>query len=98
MKACIARQFRQDEVPEKTIVLGFYTHDLEKLLNIAGMKAAFDTKAMADTAFRTYWNTVCNWSESARYDHTIPEVKARDLLTAVTDPTSGVLPWVKTQW
>jgi hypothetical protein len=61
LKACVASQFRQDEVPDKKIVLDFYTHDLEKLLSISGLKA-------------------------------------RDLLTAVTDPTSGVLPWLKTQW
>ena len=33
-----------------------------------------------------------------RNSNAIPEVKARDLLTAVTDPTSGVLTWLKTQW
>jgi hypothetical protein len=98
LKACVAKQFRQDEVPEKKTVNNFYTHDLEQLLNLSGLKTALDTKAKADTAFRINWNTVLDWNEDARYDHAIPEVKARDLLTAVTDPISGVLPWLKTQW
>ena len=98
LKACIARQFRQDEVPEKTIVNSFYTHNLEQLLNLSGLKAALETKARADPAFQVNWNTARDWKEDARYDHTISEVKARALLVAVTDPTSGVLPWLKTQW
>jgi HEPN domain len=98
LKACVARQFRQDEVPEKKIVNSFYTHDLEQLLNLSGLKTALETKAKADPGFQVNWNTVLGWKEDARYDHSIPEVKARDLLVAVTDPTSGVLPWLKTQW
>jgi len=98
LKACIASQFRQDEVPEKTTVNSFYTHNLEQLLNLSGLKTALETKARADPTFQVNWNTVRDWKEDARYDRTIPEVKARALLVAVTDPTSGVLPWLKTHW
>jgi HEPN domain-containing protein len=34
LKACAAHQFRQDEVPDKTVVNDFYTHRLDKLLAI----------------------------------------------------------------
>jgi HEPN domain-containing protein len=98
LKACVARQFRADEVPEKRLVNSFYTHDLEQLLNLSGLKTTLETKAKADPVFQLNWNTVRDWKEDARYDHTIPEVQARGRLVAVTDPTSGVLPWLKTQW
>jgi hypothetical protein len=98
IKACVARQFRQDEVPDKTIVNDFYTHRLDKLLGISGAKAALESRTSTDAAFQVNWNTVRDWNESARYDHSITEAKARDMLVAVSDPNSGVLPWLKTQW
>jgi len=35
LKACAAKQFREHEVPEKTVVNDFYTHGLDRLLNIS---------------------------------------------------------------
>src|SRR5262245_41481528 len=98
LKACAARQFRQDEAPEKRVVNDFYTHRLDTLLSISGVKAALEARAAADPAFQINWNTAKDWEETTRYDHTIPEVKARDLYAAVTDPNAGVLTWLKTQW
>jgi HEPN domain-containing protein len=98
LKACVARQFRQDEVPDKTVVKNFYTHRLDQLLSISGAKAALESKTAADPAFQVNWNTVRDWTEGARYDHSTTETKARDMLVAVADSKSGVLPWLKTQW
>lgn len=98
LKACAVRQFRQDEVPDKTIVNDFYTHRLDKLLGIAGIKAALEDRTGRDAAFQISWNTVRDWNETSRYDHAISEVKARDMHFAVADPASGVLTWLRTQW
>ena len=98
IKACIAKQFRQDEVPEKRSVEQFYTHKLEQLLQHDSVKAAFQAKAAADRVFRVNWNTVKDWDPVVRYKHSMAEIKARDMLSAVTDSISGVLPWLKTQW
>jgi len=98
LKACAARQFRQDEVPEKTVVNTFYTHRLSQLLGMSSAKDMLESKTGADSAFRLNWNTVLDWNESARYDHSTTETKARDMLDAVADSRSGVLPWLKTQW
>ncbi len=98
LKACAARQFRQDEVPDKTIVNDFYTHRLDKLLGIAGIKAALDRRASHDAAFQINWNTVRDWSETSRYDHSISETMARDMQIAVAEPTNGVLSWLRTKW
>jgi hypothetical protein len=98
LKGCAARQFREHEVPDKTIVNDFYTHRLDKLLDISGTKAALESRAAADPSFQVNWNVVRDWNEASRYDHSTTETKARDMLVAVTDPSSGVLPWLKTQW
>ena len=44
LKACVARQFRQDEVPDRTVVNNFYSHRLDQLLGISGTKAALESK------------------------------------------------------
>lgn len=92
LKACASRQFLEHEVPEKGIIERFYTHRLETLLDISGVKDALENRAKSDPAFRFNWNTIRDWNERSRYDHLTTEAKARDLLAAVIDPTSGVLP------
>lgn len=98
IKACIAKQFRQDEVPDKKIVDQFYTHRLDALLSLTSAKEALEGKAVADSTFQVNWNTVRDWNPGVRYVHSTDEIKARDMLSAVTDSTSGVLPWLKTRW
>lgn len=98
LKVCASEQFREHEVPEKKIVIDFYTHELDKLLSISGIKATLEAKTAAEPDFRVNWDTVRDWSEKARYDPSTSEVKARDLHVAVTDPNFGVLTWLKKQW
>jgi HEPN domain-containing protein len=98
LKACVSKQFKEFEVPEKKLVLDFYTHNLDQLLNISGIKDQLLARAKSDPAFETNWQVVKDWSESTRYDHTTSEAKARDMLVAVEDGASGVLAWLKTQW
>ena len=76
----------------------FYTHRLDKLLGISGVKVPLERRAGMEPAFQVNWNTVRDWHETSRYDHTTPEVKARDMFVAVADRTTGVLTWLRTQW
>ena len=98
LKACAAKQFREHEVPDKKTVNDFYTHRLERLLDISGAKKALETQVRADPSFQVNWSTVCGWEETSRYDHSTTEQKARDMLFAVADSSTGVLSWLKTQW
>jgi len=97
LKACAARQFQQDEVPDRAVVNDFYTHSLDKLLGISGVKAALEERARVEPDFQVNWNTVRDRKESSRYDHSTTEAKARDMLVAVADAKNGVLPWLKAQ-
>lgn len=98
LKACAVRQFRQDEVPDKKIVTDFYTHRLDTLLAISGVRDALEQQSSQDAVFKINWNLVRDWNESYRYDHSTSEAKARDMHSAVADPSSGVLSRLRTQW
>lgn len=98
LKACIAKQIMEHDFPDKQLVQDSYTHDLEKLLRISGVKHKFDSHIKIKQSFAVYWNIVKDWTEGSRYDNNIPELKARDLLNAVTDEANGVLTWLKTVW
>src|SRR3990172_2988094 len=96
LKACIARQIKEHDFPDRQLVLDSYTHNLEQLLRISGVKPQFGARVKVDKAFEVNWTTVRDWTEAARYDDNVPEVRARELLIAVMDATSGVLTWLKT--
>lgn len=98
LKACVVKQFRLHEMPDKKLVLDFYTHELDKLLTISGVKSQKETHAKTDSNFEINWNTVRDWNESARYEVDKTEAFARGMYDAVTNDVSGVLPWLKTQW
>lgn len=98
LKACVAKQFREYEVPERKLVNSFYTHRLDELLTISGVKSEMEKQAESDSNFEINWNLVRDWTEAARYDSDVSETSARNLHEAVTHASSGILPWLRTQW
>ena len=98
LKACITKQIREHDFPDRKLIVDSYTHDLQQLLKLAGLRPQLDARTSTDTAFSINWTTVRDWTETARYSTSTTEVMARDLFTAVTDSASGVLPWLKTLW
>ncbi|MHB0969451.1 MAG: HEPN domain-containing protein [Thermoanaerobaculia bacterium] len=98
LKACIAKQIREFDFPDRKLVLDSYVHDLSKLLNISGVKALHDEEMGTNRAFATNWSLVKEWKEESRYKTSVPEAVANDFYSAVTDPNSGVLPWLKKHW
>jgi len=100
LKACVTIRFRANEVPEKDTINKFYTHSFKALVSIAGpeVKAALDARTQADADFEENWNTVQEWIESSRYDHEKTERDAVDMVNAVGDSSTGVLPWLRTLW
>jgi hypothetical protein len=43
------------------------------------------------------WEVVKNWRETARYQRK-SRLEAEKLYQAITDPASGVLPWIRNHW
>jgi hypothetical protein len=94
-KACIARQFREFDFPDRKVVNDSYVHDLKKLLNVSRLEPFHRVEMGQNDSFAANWSIVQEWSEASRYDATITETAATGLFLAVTDPTHGVLTWLK---
>lgn len=98
LKACIARKVREFDFPDRKVVNDSYVHNLTKLLTVSGIDELYDDEAGRNSAFARNWNIVKDWSEVSRYDPAITETEALAFFLAVTDPTDGVLAWLKTLW
>lgn len=97
LKACIAKQTRRYDFPDKKTVDESYTHDLAKLIKIAGLGPALDGEFRKAPSFEVNWSTVKDWAEASRYEkHDSKE--AQNLYSAVADRRHGVLQWIKRHW
>lgn len=97
LKARIARNVRRSQFPDKETVLKSYTHDLELLVRIAELGKDLQTQIGNDSTFATYWAVTKDWKETSRYAFRT-RIEARDLLIAVGNQQSGVLPWLMKHW
>ncbi len=52
LKALIATKFAAHEIPDRDFVNRVYTHDIEKLIDHAGLKPEFDQRVKNDFPFR----------------------------------------------
>ena len=75
----------------------YWTHDLESLVNMAGLKVALGTAQGANPVLAAYWLTTKNWTETCRYEAK-GEVQARQLIEAIDDTENGVLQWLQQHW
>lgn len=98
LKACICRKTQaEDFPPDRKALENIYTHDLEKLVKGAELTRVHLERMDMDQSFKVNWATIKDWSEETRYQvHT--QNKARDLLSAINDPTSGVMAWLQIYW
>ena len=98
LKVCVIRYLMTtDQFPERRFSERCWTHDLAQLMELAGIKAEFDTALAADPILSAKWRLVKDWSETARYERNT-RTRAEALYHAVTDKKHGVLPWIKGRW
>src|SRR5207302_873373 len=97
LKACMARQTREFDFPDRNIVNQMYVHDPTKLMNVAGLEADVEAATQNDEQLRTNWAIVKGWSEEARYAR-YSEEAARQIIDAVANRDSGVLAWLRLHW
>jgi HEPN domain-containing protein len=98
IKACIAKQVREHDFPDKQLANASYTHKLGDLLGAAGLKQKLQEKEKTDEDFKLNWAVANRWSEDARYEHTIEGATVKDFFEAITNNRSGILIWVKSWW
>ena len=99
LKACIAKKTcRYDFPPEPREVSKIYTHNLNGLLDFAGLSQELEKEKDAGSDVWINWGLVKDWSEGLRYEVSVPERRARDVYGAVADARNGVLVWLKKWW
>jgi hypothetical protein len=83
LKACIARSTRRHDFPDKRRVNESYTHDLQTLLQAAGLRDKLDQEAQADAGLKTAWAAISNkWNVDRRYNWLVAKQEAVDLYKA----------------
>lgn len=98
LKACIARQFRSGNIPDKGSVDRLYTHNLGALAQSANLNRDIEAAANSDPQFGAHWQTVKSWKETSRYGVGRRAIEAQDMVDGVADPQHGVLQWLKQYW
>lgn len=97
-KACIAKQMRRYDIPDRKLINDTYTHDLGKLLSISGLEPEYRKESLRSPAFELNWTVVKDWSEKARYSTGLTKSEVEEFFSAVLSRKNGVLPWLKKLW
>lgn len=98
LKACIAKQVKRFDFPDKRTVNDSYVHNLDQLLGVAGLRDTLRNDSVINPALGINWSVVKDWSESSRYTLSVPEQLVRDLHSACTSRSNGVLKWLRKSW
>ena len=97
LKACIAKFTYLHDYPDKDFATRCYSHNIESLVDVAGLKDQRKADGSANVALRINWTIVRDWDVKARYRQWT-ELQARKLFAAISDPANGVLPWITVRW
>jgi hypothetical protein len=97
LKSCIAKRTQEHDFPDKKLVDKSYSHDVEKLLDAAGLSDSMKNDLAQNEGLKLNWETVREWSEQSRYEKKTAQ-DATALLKAIEDRQGGLLPWVLKRW
>lgn len=94
IKACIAKQFRRNTIPDKKLVNETYLHDFERLLKAAGLWDQLQKDVMTSPDLGSSWNVIKDWKPEVRYLTDKTKLDAHDLIDAIENPNDGILQWL----
>jgi len=102
LKACLLRHLGESDAVFGDFayvkkLADCWTHDLVKLVNLAGLDAAFGDARGANQKLAAHWGVTKDWRETSRYEEK-DEREATALYKAVSDNTDGVLQWIQKRW
>jgi hypothetical protein len=98
LKCCVIRYLmRTDQFPERRFTEQCWTHNLDQLITLAGLRLAFDAALAGDPVLSANWTYVKDWSESSRYERP-DKAQALTLFKAIVEPKHGVLAWIRLHW
>ncbi|MEN9327832.1 MAG: hypothetical protein RI947_640 [Candidatus Parcubacteria bacterium] len=94
LKACYCKQVgKYSYPPERKIYDQLYTHDLNQILTVSGVKPLFDNTVQSNTKLQSAWEVAKDWSEKTRY-HIISKSDAKDMVASV----EIIVGWIETLW
>jgi hypothetical protein len=97
-KACIAKQVKRHDFPDKATVEKSWKHDLKELAKTAGLEQSLADEIKNNPQFSANWGVVKEWNEASRYSAATTMIEARDMIRAVSARTNGVLRWITQRW
>lgn len=100
LKACIAKQTKRYDFPDKNRAAKSWTHDLTDLVKAAGLGPELNglLRSPEQLAFMFNWVLVRDWDEASRYKRGIALQTAHDLYESISNPNDGVLQWLSRHW
>ncbi len=99
LKACIMGYVERTGIifEDKKYSEKCWTHDIEDLAGLADLEKHLYSELSTSSTFNVNWETAKKWTETSRYARST-EMQARAMYDAITDPTHGVLTWIKRHW
>lgn len=99
LKACILARVERTGVlfEDRKFSETCWTHKLDVLLKAADLESPHKAEVTANSKFDAYWRVALDWKEDARYKFTT-RLDAESLYESVSDPTNGVLRWIRGHW
>ena len=76
---------------------GCWTHDLVKLVSLAGLDTDFKAICVSNLATGAFWSVTKDWKESSRYEEKT-QAEAEVLYEAVSHDPDGVFRWIQLRW
>lgn len=74
-----------------------WTHDIEKLVRLAGLESVRSVEIAANGTLGNYWGIVSQWTEKSRYQRKM-QIEAEELYLAIADNADGVMQWIRARW
>jgi HEPN domain-containing protein len=97
LKACIAKQFKSEAIPDWPFFRDTKIHKLLDLVGLAGLQSELRDARSRNERFDFYWEAVTTWKTDSRYEETSAAL-ASQLMEALEDPDHGVMRWIRTHW
>jgi len=97
LKACIAKQTRRHDFPDRGTANKSWSHELVELVGVAKLKPALDAERIGDPQFDANWGVVKDWKTETRYVGK-DRRQAEGLIRAISDRRHGVLRWLRRHW
>jgi hypothetical protein len=102
LKSCLLKYLHEGDalfrdVKYRDNLKDCWTHDLSKLVSLAGLDAEFGLAQAGNANLKRFWSIVKQWKETSRYEAK-SELETQDLHEAITHPHDGVFPWIRSKW